>query len=101
MSSSARAVVVCGVDGLITMNGSGVTTVSASAPVSNQMKMVVWLFVYGVCCSMSSGLLRNCVSQVEAWFMDLCFMLCILFGEIHVNRGQVVGVDAGNKQTST
>ena len=43
-----RAVVVqghdectCGVDGLMTMNGRGVETVSVSAPVSNQMKTAV------------------------------------------------------------
>jgi hypothetical protein len=54
------------VDGLITMNGSGVETASEFAPVSNQMKTAVWPCVYGLCVRIPEEPSRTACSHVLA-----------------------------------
>lgn len=91
---------MCGVDGLMTMNGSGVEAVSPFAPVSNQMKTAVWPAVYGACVRMPAGPSRKFCSYALACAGVPVSMSFIWSGAIQTNLRLMAPNVAGSGSTS-
>ncbi len=81
------------------MNGSGVETVSVSAPVSNQMKTAVCPFVYGACVRMPAGPSRKVWSHALACAFVPTSMSSTRSGAIHTSLRFVAPNAAGSGRT--